>query len=77
MVSRKKVQAHISSKLYLKHLDLDVFTQDGVLRIVGRNGIDKTFATDRAAKLWATKLDNQEQCRRANARAWLIDKSCL
>ena len=68
MVSRKKVQAHISSKLYLKHLDLDVFTHDGVLRIVGR-GIDKTFATDRAAKLWATKLDNQEQCRRANAIA--------
>ena len=69
MVSRKKVQSHIYSKQYIKHLDLDVFVQDGMIRIIGKGGIDQRFASDRAAKTWVTKLDNQELCRRANSLA--------
>ena len=65
--NRKEVQAHIFSKLYIRNLGLDVFTVENGLRIVGRNGIDRTFASNRAAKAWATRLDNQEQCRRADA----------
>jgi hypothetical protein len=67
MISRKEVQTHISNKPYLRQLDLDVFkTQDG-LRIVGR-GIDKTFATNRGAKTFVTRLNNAELCRRVDAR---------
>jgi hypothetical protein len=69
-VSPKEVRAHIQGKSYLKHLDLDVFrTEDGQIQIKGRNGIDETFKTTRAAKLWVSKLDNAELNRRANAVA--------
>ena len=67
MISRKEVQAHITGKLYIRQLDLDVFTTPDGLRITGR-GIDKTFASNRAAKAFVTRLDTAELCRRANAR---------
>ena len=67
MISRKEVQAHITSKLYIRQLDLDVFTTLEGLRIIGR-GIDKTFTSNRAAKAFVTRIDNAELYRRADAR---------
>jgi hypothetical protein len=66
--NRKEVQAHVFTKLNIKHLDLDVYTTESGLRIVGRQGIDKTFTSNRAAKAWVTRLDNQELCRRVDAQ---------
>lgn len=67
MISRKQVQAHINSKLYIRHLDLDVFVIDcHTIKIVGR-GIQKTFKSNRAAKAWVTRIDNAELCKRVDA----------
>jgi hypothetical protein len=57
--SLKAIRAHIESKLYASDLDLDVTRSEcGQVRIVGRN-VDKSFKTERAAKSYVTKLDNQ------------------
>lgn len=70
MVSRKEVQAHIQTKLYLTHFDLDVILIDlngnPCLKIVNRTGIEKVFKSTKAAKSWITRLDNKELCRRVD-----------
>ncbi|MGL5060298.1 MAG: hypothetical protein ACRC62_09965 [Microcoleus sp.] len=69
MISAKAIRAHLTEKCpQLWRMDIDVFVKDQVeLILVDRSGVEKKFKSNRAAKMYLTKLNNSILCRSANA----------
>lgn len=73
MLSTNEIRKHVTTKTYLKPFDLDVFAlRDEQGNMTGieirshRTGEAWQFKSNRAAKTWLTKWDNQIMCDKVN-----------